>query len=75
MARLAAREPTAVLVVAAWLHGTPPQVAARITYTLDATQPEPEREVVTVSGVDEIAAVVRRWLDDLSRPAAPVTGP
>jgi hypothetical protein len=64
MARLAAREPTAVLVVAAWLHGTPPRVAARITYTHDVTRPE--REVVAASGVDEIAAVVRRWLDDVA---------
>jgi hypothetical protein len=63
MARLAAREPTAVLVVAAWLHGTPPRVAARITYTHDVSRPE--REVVTASGMDEITAVVRRWLDDV----------
>jgi hypothetical protein len=63
MARLAAREPTAVLVVAAWLHGAPPRVAARITYTHDVSRSE--REVVTASGVDEITAVVRRWLDDV----------
>jgi hypothetical protein len=67
MARLAAREPTAVLIVAAWLHGTPPRVAARITYTHDVTRPE--REVVTASGVDEITAVVRRWHEELAGPA------
>jgi hypothetical protein len=76
MARLAAREPTAVLVVAAWLHGSPPVVAARITYTLDVSQPE--RSVVTVVGVDEIAGVVRTWLDDVRMLApagdGPVTG-
>ena len=64
MARLAAREPTAVLVVAAWLHGTPPRVAARISDPHDVTRPE--REVVAASGVDEITAVVRRWLDDVA---------
>jgi hypothetical protein len=52
--------PTAVLVVSAW-HD-PPHLVARITYTLDATQPD--RVTVTVAGVDEIDAVVRRWVRD-----------
>ena len=72
----AAQEPTAVLVVAAWPHGTPPHVAARITSTLDVRQPE--RESVAATGRDEIAAAIDRWLDGLARLEhgdGPVTGP
>jgi nuclear transport factor 2 (NTF2) superfamily protein len=54
------RQPTAVLVVSAWREGAPPRLAARITYTLDATQRN--RVTVTAAGVDEIDAVVRSWL-------------
>jgi hypothetical protein len=54
--------PTAVLVVSAWSEGAPPRLVARITYTLDATQPD--RVTVTAASVDEIDAVVRRWLRD-----------
>jgi hypothetical protein len=64
------RRPTAVLVVSAWLD--PPHLVARITYTLDATQPD--RVTVTVAGVDEIAAVVRRWVRDAAEaPGGDVT--
>jgi hypothetical protein len=58
-----AAKPTAVLVVSAWREGEPSVVAARITYTLDVTQPH--RLTVTAAGVDAIAAVVRRWLDEV----------
>jgi nuclear transport factor 2 (NTF2) superfamily protein len=54
------RQPTAVLVVSAWREGAPPRLAARITYTLDATQRN--RVTVTAAGIDEIDAVVRSWL-------------
>lgn len=54
------REPTAVLVVSAWREGAPPRLAARITYTLDATQRD--RVTVIAAGADEIGAVIRRWL-------------
>jgi hypothetical protein len=64
MAGAAARKPTAVLVVSAWQEGVPSRVVARITYTLDVTQSH--RLTVTVAGVDEIATVVRRWLDEVS---------
>lgn len=53
------RRSTAVLVVSAWREGEPPRLAARITYTLDGTQPD--RVTVTVAGADEIEAVIRRW--------------
>lgn len=69
------REPTAVVVVSAWREGVPPRLAARITYTLDATKQD--RVTVTAAGVDEIAAVVTRWLRDVEAHArsgdAPVT--
>jgi hypothetical protein len=54
------RRPTAVLVVSPWREGEPPRLAARIAYTLDATQPD--RVTVTVAGVHEIETVIRRWL-------------
>ena len=77
MVGVAAREPTAVLVVSVWREGAPSRLAGRITYTLDATQPE--RVTVTAAGVDEIGSVIRRWLDEVEaarQPAgdAPVTG-
>lgn len=75
MVGAAVRQPTAVLVVSAWREGTPPRVAARITYTLDVTRPD--RVTATAAGVDEIEAVVRRWLGEVEsyRPSgdAPVT--
>jgi hypothetical protein len=64
MVGVAARKPAAVLVVAAWQEGEPPRVAARITYTLDATQTD--RVTVTAAGVDEIAAIVERWLHQVA---------
>jgi hypothetical protein len=56
----AAREPAAVLVVAAWHEGEPPRLAARITYSLDVTRAD--RVTVTAAGVDEIETIVHRWL-------------
>lgn len=64
MVGVAARKPAAVLVVAAWQEGEPPRVAARITYTLDVTRAE--RVTVTAVGVEEIATVVRQWLEQLA---------
>jgi len=63
MADAAAREPTAVLVVSVWREGSPPRLAARITYTLDVTQSQ--RVTDTVAGVAEIDEVVRRWLHEV----------
>jgi hypothetical protein len=75
MVGAAAREPTALLVVAAWREGTPPTIAARITYTVDTSLPG--RVTVTAAGADEIGAVVNEWLDQIDRAAgrrdAPVT--
>ena len=59
-----APEPTALLVIRAWRHGTPPVVAARITYTLDAESRD--EQVVTAAGVEEIGAVVERWLGEVA---------
>lgn len=59
----AAAQPTAVLVVSAWHEGPPARLAARITYTLDVRRPD--RVTATAAGVDEIDAVVRRWLHDV----------
>jgi hypothetical protein len=67
MVGAAAREPTALLVVAAWHEGVPPRIAARITYTVDTSRPG--RVTVTAAGVDEIAAAVTEWLDQISRAA------
>jgi hypothetical protein len=71
----APRDPTAVLVVSAWRQGAPPRLVARITSTVDTTTAD--RVTATAAGVDEIVAVVRRWLDeiDVSNPSgdAPVT--
>ena len=75
MVGAAAREPTALLVVAAWREGTPPRLAARITYTVDTSRPG--RASVTAAGAEEIAAAVNEWLDQLEnatdRRDAPVT--
>lgn len=65
MPRVAVPDSAALLVVHAWLHGTPPCVAARITSTLDVTRPD--RVSVAAAGAEEIAAEVRRWLDELAR--------
>jgi hypothetical protein len=67
MVGAAAREPTALLVVAAWREGTPPRLAARITYTVDTSRPG--RVTVTAAGVDEIAAAVSEWLDQVEAAA------
>ena len=63
MVGAAARSPTAVLLVSAWHEGEPPIVAARITYTLDVRRSD--RVTVTAAGVDELDAVVRRWLQEV----------
>jgi hypothetical protein len=55
--------PTAVLLISAWHEGQPSELAARITYTLDATGPD--RVTITASGVDAIGDVVRDWLDEI----------
>lgn len=59
----AARKPTAVIVVSAWHEGAPERLAARITYTFDVRQPD--RVTVTAAGVEEIDAVVQRWLQQV----------
>ena len=64
-----ARKPTALLVVAAWREGSPPRLAARITYTIDAARPE--RVTVTAAGADEIAAAVNDWLNEIEKAARP----
>jgi hypothetical protein len=60
MAGAATRKPTAILVVAAWHEGEPPRLAARITYTLDASRPS--LVTVTAVGSDEITSAVVEWL-------------
>ena len=67
MVGAAGRKPTALLVVAAWREGSQPRLAARITYTIDAARPE--RVTVTAAGPEEIAAVVKDWLDEIDRAA------
>jgi hypothetical protein len=61
----AGRRPTALLVVAAWQEGSPPRLAARITYTIDAARPG--RVTVTAAGADEIAAAVSDWLNEIAK--------
>ena len=67
MVGAAARKPTALLVVAAWREGAPPRLAARITYTVDASRVG--RVTVTASGAEEIAATVSEWLSQLEAAA------
>jgi hypothetical protein len=64
MVGAAAREPTAVLVVAAWHEGVPPRLAARITYSLDVTRED--RVTVTAAGLDQIETVIQRWLHQVA---------
>lgn len=68
----APREPTAVLVVSAWRQGAPPRLVARITSTVDTTTAD-QMTTTTAAGVDEIVAVVRRWLHEIDRSDLPVT--
>jgi hypothetical protein len=68
-------ELTAVLVVHAWRHGSPPHVVARLSSTLDVTKPD--WTTLTVAGADEITAAIRSWLDEVGEGGAgdaPVTG-
>jgi hypothetical protein len=65
MVGAAARKPTALIVVAAWQEGSPPRLAARITYTIDSDRPA--RVTVTATGADEIAAAVAEWLEQVER--------
>ena len=60
-----ARKPTALLVVAAWREGSPPRLAARITYTIDAARPG--RVTLAAAGAEEIAAAVNDWLDEIAK--------
>jgi hypothetical protein len=62
-----------VLVVRAWLHGDPPSVAARITYTVDVSRPD--RVTVAVAGEDELARVISRWLHEVVAGATTGDGP
>jgi hypothetical protein len=62
MSQAARAEPVAVLVVRAWRHGA--QVVARVTTTTDVERSEPV--TAAVAGIDEIAAAVEHWLDDLA---------
>ena len=64
MVGAAAREPTALIVVAAWHEGSPPRLAARITYTVDAARAS--RVTVLAAGQDEIVAVVGDWLNEIA---------
>jgi hypothetical protein len=71
---VAARDPTAVLVVTVWRQGRPPRLVARVTYAFDVSQPQ--RVSVEATGRDEIEAVVARWLDELTAAGdGPVTQP
>ena len=63
MVGAAARKPTALLLVAAWHEGAPPRLAARITYTIDASRSG--RVTVTAAGADEIVASVGEWLHEV----------
>lgn len=69
----AASERSGVLVVRAWIEGDPSQLKARLMYTVDLAQREPES--VTASSAEEIQAAVGRWLDTLQAGPSPVTGP
>jgi hypothetical protein len=60
-----ARKPTALLVVAAWREGSPPRLAARITYTIDATRPG--RVTLTAAGPEDIAGAVNDWLGEIAK--------
>jgi hypothetical protein len=73
MSGAASADRTAVLVVRTWWHGAPPRLAGRITYTLDVERAE--TVVLAVADDGEIAAAVRRWLDELAASKPPVTGP
>ena len=64
MVGAAAREPTALIVVAAWHEGSPRRLAARITYTVDTSQGS--RVTVMAAGQDEIVAVVGDWLNEIA---------
>jgi hypothetical protein len=66
MSQAARPEPVAVLVVRAWRHGGA-HLVARVTTTIDVERSE--SVTVAVAGVDEIAAAVERWLDDLANRA------
>jgi hypothetical protein len=73
MVGAAAREPAAVLVVAAWHEGAPPRVVARITYSLDVTRAD--RVTVTAAGLDEIETAIQRWLHQVAAMRVPGDAP
>jgi hypothetical protein len=74
-------ERTGVLVLRVWVEGhTRSGVRARVTQTTDVTTSE--SAVVTVESVEQVCAMVRRWLEsflaraegeDDGSPGAPVT--
>jgi hypothetical protein len=53
-----------VLVVRAWLHGEPPNLAATVTYSVDVARPE--RVTLAVVGAEQVTSAVVRWLDELA---------
>jgi hypothetical protein len=67
MVGASARKPTALLVVAAWHEGAPPRLAARITYTVDASRAS--RVTLTAAGADEVSAAVSEWLGQVEAAA------
>jgi hypothetical protein len=62
-----ANERTGVLVVRVWMEGDAP-LRARLTATDDLSAPVQEESAA--SGVDEIVAAVRGWLERFVRPGA-----
>jgi hypothetical protein len=57
------QERPAVLAVRAWRRLDDETVVARITSSVDATQPD--RVVVIQAGIEAIVEVVRDWLADV----------
>ncbi len=58
-------ERTGVLLLRAWLDGSPPQLKVRITQTPDIEGEDPQE--ATAATADDVLAAVRAWLDSLSR--------
>lgn len=59
-------DPAAVLVLRVWREG-PKTVRARITETVDVTQPG--QTTVVAGSVDDICGVVKDWMEDVVRGA------
>jgi hypothetical protein len=60
---IAVERPTSVLVVSAWHQGEPPVLTARITQTVDVTQPDRVTEAAV--GLEAIEGIIRRWLEQV----------